>query len=426
MKKYIYIIAMAMCSLTTLSVMSCSDDDFANKPQTINLDAIKLTPINGGCEVEWIPDPEDNNFVFLHVEFVDHDNKPRSYNVSRYGSELVTPFVKDEDGNPILNENGEAVKTIIKDLINQEYVLNFYGYNNDNNRISLGSRTITPLDYKQCAPDSIFSVSLTAKGGRRVHAEWKEPQIKTSSSSEKVFFRFDFGGGLIETRTVDLGVRHADFVMENSGECTVEYGTISYIGNEWKRTYASKLSIVKFYNIELWEAKDKVGWMASCESQRPGEESVEMLIDGNSETFWSCDWAAPFLDKYIIDITLPEEQDIVGVILQQRQTKVNNWWRLAKHFSIEVKEPDNAEYTIVIEEGTLTDEGSAPGPSGPIGTAYLAKQNFDFEQVYRAKEIRLTLWEPLNRDQLESPDSEKNLCMGEFGILVKDPNKSDE
>lgn len=423
MKKYIYSIAMAMCCLTVLSVSSCSDDDFANKPQTIDLDAIKLTPIHGGCEVAWVPDPEDHNFVFLHVEFTDHDNKPRSYNVSRYGSELVTPFEKDKDGNPILNEKGEAVKTVIKDLVNQEYTLNFYGYNNDNNRIGLGSRTITPLDYKQCDPDSIFAVSLSAKGGRRVHAEWKEPKIKTSSSSEKVFFRFNFGGGVVETQTVDLGVRHADFVMENSGECTVEYGTISYVGNEWKKAYASKLSIVKFYTIELWEAKDKEGWTAECESEHQGEE-IELLIDGDPDTYWSCDWLTPnFFDKYVIDITLPEEQDIVGVILQQRQKNDMMYWRLAKHFSVEAKIGSSDTYTTIIEEGTLTNEGALDADN--LGKAYLAKQNFDFEEIYRTKQIRLSLWEPLNKNFVYESDY-KNLCMGEFGILVKDPNKSDE
>ena len=168
MKKYIYMTALALSYLGILLITSCSDDDFKNKPQTIDINDIVLTPINGGCEVKWTPDPEDNNFVFLHIEFTDHDNTPRSYNVSRYGSELVTPFVKDEDGNSVLNENGESVKLVIRDLVNQEYSLHFYAYNNDNNRIDLGSRSITPLDYKQCTPDSIFAVSISAKGGQKV------------------------------------------------------------------------------------------------------------------------------------------------------------------------------------------------------------------------------------------------------------------
>ena len=252
MKKYIYMTALALSSLGILSIASCSDDDFKNKPQTIDINDIALTPINGGCEVEWTPDPEDNNFVFLHIEFTDHDNKPRSYNVSRYGSELVTPFVKDEDGNPVLNENGESVKMVIKDLVNQEYALHFYAYNNDNNRIDLGSRSITPLDYKQCTPDSIFAVSISAKGGRKVILEWKEPQIKTSSTSDKVFFRFKFGEDIVETKNIDLGIHHAEFILENSGECTVEYGTVSAIGKEWVRKYHGTLNVVKFYTQELW------------------------------------------------------------------------------------------------------------------------------------------------------------------------------
>lgn len=427
MRKYIYIIAMAMCSLGALSLTGCSDDDFANKPQTISVDDIVLTPIYGGCEVQWTPDPEDHNFVFLHVEFTDHDNKPRAYNVSRYGSELVTPFEKDKEGNLILNEKGEAVKTVIKNLINQEYTLNFYAYNNENQRIGIGSRTITPLDYKQCDPDSIYGVKAVPIGGKKVRVEWKEPPLPSSSTSEKVFFRFDFGNDVVETHTVDLGIRHADLTLENTGKCFVEYGTVSGIGKEWMKPYVEPITVVRFFSIELWEAKDKAGWTAACESKRPsGDGIIEGLIDGKIDTYWSCDWDKPLLDKYVIDITLPEAQDIVGVILQQRQTKVNNYWRLAKHFSIEIKELGGSEYTTIIEEGTLSDEGSAPGPDGPVGSGYLAKQKFDFEQIYRASEIRLTLWEPLNREQLEHPDSAKNLCMGEFGILIKDPTKSEE
>jgi len=426
MKKYIYTMALALCGWGALSMASCSDDDFNDKPKTIDINDVILTPINGGCEVQWTPDPEDNNFVFLHVEFTDHDNNPRSYNVSRYGSELVTPFIKDKDGNIILNEKGEAVKTVIKDLINQEYTLHFYAYNNENNRIDLGSRTITPLDYKQCVPDSIFSVSIVAKGGRRIISEWKEPKIKTSSTSDKVFFRFNFDNGKTETKTINLGVRHAEFILENSGKCTVEYGTVSAVGKEWSKKYKGTLNVVKFYNIELWEAKDKTGWTATCESEYSDhDQGTDKLIDGDINTFWSCNWEATHLDKYEIIITLPEEQDIVGIILQQRQGGQDaagiGWWRMAKHFSVEAKQNGAEEYTPIIEQGTLTDEGATDKDN--IGTAYLAKQSFDFESVFRTKEIRLCVWEPLNADFTNEP---KNLCMGEFGILIKDPNKSDE
>lgn len=433
MKKYIYSIAITLYSLGLL-LASCSDDDFNNKPKAIDINTITLTPINGGCEVEWTPDPEDNNFAFLHIEFTDHDNKVRSYNVSRYGSELVIPFIKDENGNPILNENGESVKVTIKDLINQEYTLHFYAYNNDNERIDLGSRIITPKDYKECEPDSIFSVKLTPKGGNKVVAEWKEPKIKSSSTSDKVFFRFKFKEDLVETKTIDLGVRHAEFILDNSGECSVEYGTYSAIGKEWVKKIKNPLAIVKFYSIPLWTAKEKEGWGITCNSEYiAGNQGADKLIDGNvgdhGSGFWSCDWASSnFQDKYEFIITLPEEQDVVGVILQQRQTKVNGWWRLTKHFSIEVKEEGKEEYTTVIEEGTLIDEGSDRGTDGPIGTAYLAKQNFDFAELYKTTEIRLKLWEPLNLSQLEGQDNntKRNLCMAEFGILIKDPSKNEE
>ena len=51
MKKYIYMTALALSCLGILSIASCSDDDFKNKPQTIDINDIALTPINGGCEV---------------------------------------------------------------------------------------------------------------------------------------------------------------------------------------------------------------------------------------------------------------------------------------------------------------------------------------------------------------------------------------
>lgn len=99
---------------------SCSDDDFSNKPNTIDIDkTIDIIPINGGFKVSWTPDPLDENFVFLNVRLTDQDNQSRIYNVSRYGSNLVTPELTDEDGNKYLNPN-EAVTIEIKNLINQE------------------------------------------------------------------------------------------------------------------------------------------------------------------------------------------------------------------------------------------------------------------------------------------------------------------
>ena len=69
------------------------------------------------------------------------------------------------------------------------------------------------------------------------------------------------------------------------------------------------------------------------------------------------------------------------------------YWRLVQHFSIEVKTEGFEEYTMVIPEGTLTNEGATDKDN--LGTTYLAKQNFDFEQIYRTRQIRLCLWDPL-------------------------------
>ena len=78
----------------------------------------------------------------------------------------------------------------------------------------------------------------------------------------------------METKNIDLGIRHAEFILENSGECTVEYGTVSVIGKEWVKKYNGTLNVVKFYTQELWEAKDKEGWTATCESVQESEGPV--------------------------------------------------------------------------------------------------------------------------------------------------------
>ena len=54
--------------------------------------------------------------------------------------------------------------------------------------------------------------------------------------------------------------------------------------------YNGTLNVVKFYTQELWEAKDKEGWTATCESVQESEGPVSSLIDGNINTFWACSW----------------------------------------------------------------------------------------------------------------------------------------
>ena len=119
MRKYLYTtLATVIFLLTAVFTGSCSDDeDFPNKPNKIDIDkVINIIPINGGLKVAWTPDPLDENFVFLNVRLTDQDNQARIYNVSRYGSNLVTPVLTDKDGNEYLNPN-EAVMVEINKLM---------------------------------------------------------------------------------------------------------------------------------------------------------------------------------------------------------------------------------------------------------------------------------------------------------------------
>lgn len=422
MRKYLYTtLATVVFLITAICTGSCSDDDdFPNKPNMIDIDkVIKVTPINGGLKVAWTPDPMDDNFVFLNVRLTDQDNQPRIYNISRYGSNLVTPKLTDENGNEYLNPN-EAVTLEIKNLINQEYKLDFYAYNNDNNSISLGSRKATPNDYTQCLPDSIFAVNIECKGGKQVVLRWSEPPsiMNSGSTTDKVRFKFTNSATNEEIiKEFAPGIRHNTFTMDEAGAYTVEYGTKSTIGKEWKGKEILNIKVIKYYSIEHWAAKDKQNWTVTGTSVQESEGPYKYLIDGNANTFWASNWGSTDT-SYKLYITLDKAEEIVGVILQQRQNCAKpGYHRCIKDFSVYLKENEEDEYpTEPIFRGQLRIN------TDPNAEDYLGKQEFNFDTFAKARYICLSLDSPM----FPGTSNDTGFCMAEFGTLVKDASKSDE
>lgn len=419
MKKYINICLLLLCSFGIVFLNNCSDDKFENKPKPIDPNSIEITPTYGGLKIEWTPDPMDENLVFLHVDFIDHDNTPRSYSISRYGSSLINPKIAEENNSSITKSNNGAVTLEILDLINQEYVLHLSGYNNDNKSIDLGTRVETPNDYMQCLPDSIFAVNITPKGGRMVAMEWKEFPLKASSTTEKVLFSFTHKEtGLKTTQEYDLGIRHAEFRMEKAGEYTVEHSTLSAMGKEWKGV-GTTIEVIQFYAIDYWTAEQKKGWSITGTSVQESEGPFAKLIDGKKDSFWASSWSNASL-PVTLDITLNEPMDVVGVILQQRQNcSAPSWHRCVKHFSIYLKEnesdsfPDKPNYRGELKQNTIESGGD-----------HLGKQSFNFEVATKAKYIRLSIDGSMFSPS-DGNDSSTQVCMAEFGVMAKDNSKED-
>lgn len=422
MRKYLYTtLATVIFLITAVFTGSCSDDeDFPNKPNKIDIDkVINIIPINGGLKIAWTPDPMDENFVFLNVRLTDQDNQARIYNVSRYGSNLVTPVLTDKDGNEYLNPN-EAVMMEINKLINQEYTLDFYAYNNNNDCISLGSRKATPDDFTQCSPDSIFAVNIECKGGKQVILKWNEPPLIASSGSttDKIIFKFTNSITNEEIiKEFKPGVRHNTFIMDEAGAYSVEYSTISTIGKEWKGKEKINIKVIKYYSIEHWSAADKRNWTVTGTSVQESEGPYKYLIDGSANTFWASNWNSADT-SYKLYITLDKVEEIVGVILQQRQNcSKPDWHRCVKDFSIYLKENEEDEYPA-----EPNFRGQFRINDNPNNDDYLDRQEFNFDTSAKARYICLSL------DSAMFPETSNAtaFCMAEFGTLVKDPNKADE
>lgn len=403
MKKILYALATTLCCVLTTFVASCSDnDDFANKPNAIDINtAIEITPIDGGLEVSWTPDPADENFVFLHIIFTDQDGKQRSYSMSRYGSSLVTPELKDENGDPYPNPNDEAVKIKINGLINQEYNLDFYAYNNDNNNISLGSRKVTPGDYTQCIPDSIYAVSFVGDAKCAI-LEWQEPKITSSSTLTGIRFYFtNVETGEVIKKEYEPGIYH-DTITMTPGNYKVDYETFSAIGKVWKKEDLQDniIEVLEYRLKRLWDASDKAGWSITASSEELSGENggCANLIDGNVSTYWHNNWSGEWVaGPYIIDITLDKEESIGGFILIQRENAPN---RYVRGFSIYLRNEDE-EYP---------DEPDYIGEMQNIGD----KQEFSMGFRKSANHVRISF----NSSWLNAGDSSNYYSMGEFGLVV--------
>lgn len=413
MKKYFYKQIAAFICLSIVVFMGCSDNEnFPNKPQPIDVNSVEIAPIAGGFDVKWTPNPADENFIFLHMEFTDQDGKARSYNMSRFGSNLVTPELPDKDGNPYPNPN-EEVSVTINGLVNQSYTIRFTAFNDSNESIYLGSREVTPGDYTQCLPDSIFAINLQTGGGKKVFLEWRELELTSSSTMAKVYFKFtNLLSKEVTTKEYLPGIYHDEFKMDEAGEYSVECGTVSEIGNKWSKQLKN-IKVIQFSSLEKWTADQKRGWQVTGSSVQDSEGPYRNLIDGSNTTYWASNWGDSST-KYTLDITLDKVEEIVGVILQQRHNcSKPSWHRCVKDFSIYVKENESDAFPDEpIYRGQLKEN------EDPNGGDFTGKQEFKFDSMAKTKYIRLSL------DSAMFPNTSNNtaFCMAEFGLFVKDPS----
>lgn len=410
MRKYLNTLLSGLGCLIAVSMAGCSDDDIPNSPRAIDVNTIELTPTYGGCMAAWTPDPADTNFVFLNVSFTDHDNKARAYNVSRYGSALVTPEVEGEGGEMVPNTNGDAVTFEIRDLVNQEYVLHFYAFNNENRKIDLGSRTVTPLDYTQCEPDSIYAVNIKTAGGKKVILSWKELPLKTSSTLQAIRFIFtNQVTGEEAVRDYKPGVRHDTVVLEDEGKYGVVFKTISIAGKEWVKT-AEDIEVFVGGKVEHWTAEEKAGWSVTGSSVQDSEGPFSYLIDGKEGTFWASSWSNGSL-PVTLDVTLNKVMKLSGVLLQQRQNcSAPSWHRCVKKFSIYVKENENDSWGNVYYSGEFPDNEPATGGD------HLERFSFNFDATVNAKYIRISIDQAMFSPATGN-DSDTQVCMAEFGVI---------
>lgn len=405
MKKYFNTLIPVLGCLMTVSLGACSDDDIPNSPKAIDVNTIELTPTNGGCLGAWTPDPADSNFVFLNVSFTDHDGKARAYNVSRYGSALVTPEVDNGNGELVPNTNGDAVTFEIKDLINQEYSLHFYAFNDQNQKINLGTRVVTPLDYTQCMPDSIYAVSIKTLGKKQVVLEWKELPLKTSSTLQTIRFVFTHKGSE-EVVNIDFkpGVRRDTITLEEEGIYSVAYKTLSAAGKEWVKA-SEDIEVLDGGKREYWTAEDKAGWSVTGSSVEEQEGPYSYLIDGDINKFWSASWGNSSM-PVTLDVTFGKVMNVYGVLLQQRQNcSTPSWHRCVKKFSIYVKEN-------LADPWEKYYEGEFPDNEKEAGGDHLERFEFGFNAPVRAGFVRISI------DQEMFPEDGAGLvCMAEFGII---------
>lgn len=417
MKNRLYKIKNMLCfSLLAFGMTACIDKqdiplgENDGTPKAIDVNAIELTPIEGGIRVSWTPNPEDLNFVFLNIKFIDQDHQQRNYNMSRYNSSLVASA--EPDGSDSETIKKDAVTLDIDNLVNQEYKLEFYAYNNRNQCISLGSRTVTPLDYKQKDPDGIYSVTVTSSSRRTVYIEWQEPEYGSASTTDVIWFRFtNTQTGAIEEKTYEPGIFHDTFKLSEDGIYSVTYGTRSAAGKEWSEAYNTTVEVENVLTREFWTAADKRGWVVTASSSQDNEGPVGNLLDGDANTYWSSNWGVTTTPHWV-EVDLGDVKTISGVIMQQRQNCAKpSWHRCVKDFAVYVKQNKGDAYPL-----TPTYEGHFKENNDPNEDDYLGKQNFTFGTKQKGRyikvEFKTTMFDPSTGN-----DNNYNMCMAEFGIF---------
>lgn len=403
MKSNIYRIwILAVCLLSGTLMNSCSDDGVSNDlPKKIDIHtAVQLTPIHGGVDVDWIPDPEDANFVFLHIEFTDQDGAERRYSTSRFNSNLVVPETTDDDGNKIPNNN-QAASVQISNLINQQYTLHLYGFNDVNNSIYLGNLEVTPLDYKQCAPDSIYAVNVKPSRNNTVTLEWKELPMQSGSTLEGIRFIFtNVKDGTEVVKEYAPGIRHDEFQLEKEGIYAVTYGTYSAIGKEWKRTLEKDIEVEIAPSIEYWTKDEKVGWtITGCTEQTEYENGrFTNMLDGEAGTYWHSAWApndGELPHHFIVNIKKP--MHVKSCLFQQR----NQADRQVTEIAIYVKEKESDSWGEAVYKGPLTT-----GTNDACVKQTIELTTRGFGQFIKVETIAGT--------------GGNFHCMAEFGIVARD------
>lgn len=396
MKKYINIIwMMAVVIIAGTSFASCSDDDdFPNKPQVINIEQdIVLTPINGGVQVDWTPNPADTNFVFLHIEFQNQDGATCRYNLSRYNSSLVTE-----------TETEEAASLTITNLVNQEYTLHFSAFNNQNKSIDLGSRKVTPLDYKACEPDSIFGVKATGGVDYMVHLEWQEPPHKSGSTTEGVRFVFTNkeNPSLQFTKEFGLGIWHASFEVEKKfkGEYNMTYGTYSEAGKEFTKSFGDLVLVGLPAAVEYWSKTSRADWtITGCtDIADAGSGHFADMLDGKADTYWHSSYSNPD-DKELphhFTVDIKKSLAIEKCLFQQR----NSWNRQVSKIKIYISETDG-NWGEPVYDGALTTTGN--NNIAPREDIKFTPKNGRF--------IKVETWEGTGGTLH---------CMAEFGIVARE------
>lgn len=320
MTRNLYIGFISVLFVCMAGLCSCDDEeDFDNKPQLISVNSIEITPRCGALLVEWAPSPEDTNFVFLNVRLTDQDGQVRNYNVSRYNSQLA-----DKSGTA----TSAAASLLVDRLVNREYSLEFYAFNDQNNAISLGSRRATPLDYREVAPDSITDLVITGVK-KAIMLEWREPEVASWTTYKGVrFIVTNMETGAVTTKEYPVGIRHDSLAMD-PGLYTVAIETFSELGKTNRVSSVYEVEVRLADEVELFDKASRAGWKLDADSEEATEGKLEYIIDGDATTYWHSTYSTANKGRdnqtmpYFITVELDKMQHIGGFLFQQRHNDLD-------------------------------------------------------------------------------------------------------